>query len=85
MGKPTRAELTQALTEAARMREQSEDPHHIAKCLLNHDYRLKQFEQLYQVVEHYLRSGQSDTEHGKLMRALDKVRQEEQHPGLDRS
>ena len=83
MGKPTTEELEEALAEAARMREQGEDEHHLAKCLLNHDYRLKHFEQLYLAVEHFLRSGQSDTEHGKLMKILDKIRSEERHPGLD--
>ena len=83
MGRPTQEELAQALAEAARMREQGEDEHHVAKALLNHDYRLKMLEQLYQAIEHYIRSGQSDIEHGKLMKILDKIRSEERHPGLD--
>lgn len=85
MGKPTKAELTQALAEAGRMREQGEDPHHVAKCLLNHDYRLKQLEQLQQMTEHYLRAGQGDVDHGKLVRMLEKIRSDEQHPGMDRN
>lgn len=83
MGRPTKEELAAALAEAARMREQGEDEYFVAKSLMNHDYRLKLYEQLYQSVEHYLRSGQSDTEHGKLMKILDKIRSEERHPGLD--
>ena len=83
MSRPTKEELNTALEEAARMREQGEDEHHVAKALLNHDYRLKLYEQLYQSVEHYLRSGQGDTEHGKLMKILEKIRSEERHPGLD--
>lgn len=83
MGRPTKEELAAALTEAGRMREKNEDSHFVGKSLLNHDYRLKQFEQLYQAVEHYLRSGQNETEHGKLMRVLEKIRNEERHPGLD--
>lgn len=83
MGKPSKEELTEALAEAGRMREQGEDPHFVAKSLLNHDYRLKLFEQLYQCVEHYLRSGQAEQEHGKLMKILDKIRSAERHPGLD--
>lgn len=85
MGKPTKEELTVALAEAGRMREQGKDEFHIAKCLLNHNYRLKQYEDLYQMVEHYIRSGQSDIEHGKLMRALEKIRNEDEHPGSGRS
>ncbi|HET8706278.1 MAG TPA: hypothetical protein VFM46_08260 [Pseudomonadales bacterium] len=84
MGRPSKDELAQALAEAGRMREQNEDPHFVAKALLNHDYRLKMLEQLYEAVEHYFHSGQSDIEHGKLTRILDKVRSEERHPGLDR-
>lgn len=83
MGKPSKEELAEALAEAGRMREQGEDEHFVAKSLLNHDYRLKLYEQLYQSVEHYMRSGQSEQEHGKLMKILDKIRSEERHPGLD--
>lgn len=84
MGRPTKEELAQALAAAGRMREQGKDELHLAKCLLNHDYRLRQLEQLYQAVEHYVRSGQSDIEHGKLVRLLEKIRSEEEHPGLER-
>ena len=82
MGRPTKEELETALAEAGRMREQGEDPNFIAKCLLNHDYRLKHYEQLYELVGRYIHSGQSDTEHSKLLRLLEKIRSEEEHPGL---
>ena len=85
MGKPTKEELEMALAEAGRMREQGEDEFHVAKCLLNHNYRLKQYEELYLALEHYIRSGQSDIEHGKLMRALEKIRKEDEHPGSGRA
>lgn len=84
MGRPTAEELACALAEAGRMREHDEDPDHLAKCLLNFHYRLQLFEQLYEQVEHYVRSGQDQTQHGKLMRVLDKLHSEERHPGLDR-
>lgn len=84
MGKPSKEELAEALAEAGRMREQGEDEHFVAKSLLNHNYRLKMYEELYHAIEHYIRSGQSDLEHGKLMRALDKIRKDEEHPGLER-
>ncbi len=82
MSRPTKEELNAALAEAGRMREQGEDPHHIAKCLLNHNYRLKQYEQLYESTGRYLHSGQNDVEHGKLLRLLEKIRSDEEHPGL---
>ena len=44
MGVPTKEELEQALSEAARMREHGEDPHHLAKVVLNHNYRIEQLE-----------------------------------------
>jgi len=83
MGRPTEQELALALAEAARMREQGQDPDHLAKCLLNHEYRLKLLEQLYTQVQHYIHSGQSSIEHSKLTRILDKLESEERHPGLD--
>ena len=83
MGRPTREELAEALAEAGRMREQGEDPHHVAKCLLNHEYRLKLLEQLYDQVQHYIHSGQSSIEHSKLTRLLTKLESEDRHPGLD--
>jgi len=84
MGRPSKEELAQALAEAGRMRETNQDPHFVAKALLNHDYRLKLLEQLHEAVEHYFRSGQGDLEHAKLTRILEKIRSEERHPGLDR-
>lgn len=83
MGRPTAEELSEALQEAGRMREQDEDPHHVAKSLLNHDYRLRLLEQLYDQVEHYIRSGQNSIEHAKLMKMVEKLRSEERHPGLN--
>ncbi len=83
MGRPTKEELDHALMEAGRMREQNEDPDHLAKCLLNHNYRLKQLEQLYSQVELYLHSGQDESEHRHLIKLLDKLRSEDRHPGLD--
>lgn len=83
MGRPTKEELAEALAEAGRMREQGEDPKHVAKSLLNHEFRLKLLEQLYEQVEHYVRSGQSSTEHSKLTLLMEKIRSEERHPGLD--
>lgn len=84
MGRPTDEELATALQEAARMREKGEDPAFVAKSLLNHNYRLNYLHQLYTQLEHYFHAGQADSEHAKLMKMLEKVRQEERHAGLDR-
>lgn len=84
MGRPTEEELATALKEAARMREQSDDPSFVGKSLLNHNYRLSYLLQLYHQLEHYFHAGQADSEHAKLIKLLEKVRQEERHAGLDR-
>ncbi len=84
MGRPTEEELAAALQEAARMREQGQDPNFVGKSLLNHNYRLTYLLQLYHQLEHYFHAGQADSEHAKLIKLLEKVRQEERHAGLDR-
>lgn len=70
MGKPTEEELTTALAEAARMREQGDDPQFMAKTLLNVHYRFKHLEKVLSAIEHYLHSGQAASEHSKLIRAI---------------
>lgn len=82
MGKPTTEELHTALAEAGRMREQGADPNFLAKSLLNHNYRLKMLEQLYEQVGHYLHSGENQHEHSKLTLLMEKIQSEELHPGL---
>ena len=69
MGKPTQEELQIALAEAARMREQSEDPHFIAKALLNLNYRIKYLEDIMRAAELYTHSGMGSSEHLKLVSA----------------
>ncbi|UZE97651.1 hypothetical protein [Alkalimarinus alittae] len=71
MGTPTDEELKHALKTAIDMREQGEDPHFIAKSLLNHHYRLKKMEKVVEASKLYLRSGQSTMEHAKMVRALE--------------
>ena len=79
MAKPTQDELHTALAEAARMREQDQDPHYLAKCLLNHHYRLGYLEDVMLAVERYLHSGLAEVEHRRLLKVLDKARQAEAH------
>ena len=70
MGKPTEEELKKALAEASRMREQGEDPHFVAKSLLNTHYRFKYLERVLHAAEHYLHSGQAVHEHTQLVKAI---------------
>jgi hypothetical protein len=70
MGVPTAEELQTALQETARMREQGEDPHHIAKALLNLNYRVSKLENVMHAAELYMRSGEGGQEHAELVRAI---------------
>jgi hypothetical protein len=70
MGKPTEAELKIALEEAARMREHDQDPHHIAKALLNIHYRNRYLEKVLRAAERYLHSGQGASAHTQLVRSI---------------
>ena len=87
MGVPTEQELEQALGEAARMREQGEDPHHIAKALLNHHYRIEKLEKVLHAAEVYLHSGHGGQEHSQLIRAIEAAKKAstdtDQHDVLD--
>jgi hypothetical protein len=71
MGVPTAEELQTALNEAARMREHGEDPHHLAKVLLNHNYRIDRLEKVMHAAEMYFRSGNASQEHTKLVQAIE--------------
>jgi hypothetical protein len=81
MGKPSEEELKTALTEAARMREQGDDPLFLAKSLLNLNYRLKHLEHLRKAAEGYLHSGLAEHNHALLIRAIDACRQAETRGG----
>lgn len=87
MGVPTEQELKQALGEAARLREQGEDPHYLAKTLLNHHYRIEKLEKVLHAAEVYLHSGHGGHEHSLLLRAIETAKQAstdaDQHDALD--
>jgi hypothetical protein len=70
MSKPSEAELKQALARAGEMREQGDDPDFIAKSLLSLNYRFDAWQKVVDAVKHYIHSGQSASEHAKLVRAL---------------
>ena len=75
MGKPTEEELAAALKEAQRMREQGEDPHHVAKALLNLNYQGSFLRGVLQAAENYLNSGMAEREHTQLLKAIEKARE----------
>ncbi|MDT8404246.1 hypothetical protein [Sulfuriflexus sp.] len=80
MGKPTAAELQEALETAAQMREQDNDPHYVAKALLNLNYRMGYMEKVLHAAQLYLR-GLGEHEHAALQKAIDAARREEAHTG----
>lgn len=75
MAKPTQEELEQALTEAKRMRERGEDPCYVAKALLNCHYQGGFLREVLQAAQEYLRGGQTEIGHTRLVRAIEKFRQ----------
>ncbi|TNF33190.1 MAG: hypothetical protein EP312_09980 [Gammaproteobacteria bacterium] len=83
MSKPTPEQLAEALAEAGRMREHDEDPHFIAKALLNHNYRIPLLEAVMEAAKHYLRSGNGPHEHTVLMKAIEKADAASRRPGED--
>lgn len=90
MTMPTEEELKTALAEAGRMREHGEDPHFIAKALLNLNYQNEQLKHVLRAVELYMNSGMAVSEHQKLKKAMENARNaihrtgaiEEEHFGL---
>ncbi|MBE0511056.1 MAG: hypothetical protein K0A95_06645 [Chromatiales bacterium] len=80
MAIPTEEELKTALAEAGRMREQGDDPHFVAKALLNSHYQVEQLRQVLKAVDRYFRSGMAVQEHQNLRKAADAA-----HKAIDRS
>ena len=70
MGKPTQQQLELALGVAADMREADKDPHFVAKSLLNCHYRLMHLEKVVKLAEHYLKAGQDEQNHARLVSAI---------------
>ena len=82
--KPSTEELATALAEAKRMREQGEDNLHLAKALLNLNYRQRYYDDLLHAVERYIQSGQAEREHTLLLKSIAQVRQiDERSAGLE--
>ena len=84
MGVPTKAEMEQALAEAIRMREQGKDEHHLAKVLLNLNYRFHLMEDAIAAAKHFLHSGLAPHEHARLVKAIAAVENAGQRSGGER-
>jgi len=83
MGVPHKEELEAALREARRMREQGNDPHHVAKALLNFHYRYQLMEKVVDAARHYMHSGLASHEHAVLVRAIEAVEKASAPTGRD--
>jgi len=79
MSKPTDAELKTALRRAMIMKENNQDPDFLAKCLLNHHYRLSYLQDILLAADRYLNHGMAELEHTKLLHMIDKAKQAEEH------
>jgi len=74
MPKPTDKELELAIQAAVKMRENNDDPHNLAKCLLSHNYRMKHLEEVLTSADRYFHMGMSERERTHLIRAIDKAK-----------
>jgi len=83
MGKPTKEEYETALTHAAQLREQDEDEYHMAKSLLNLDYRIKYLEEVLAKADLFLHSGEGTHEHAELVKAIKRAREASLAAGQD--
>lgn len=77
MQKVTPEEIKDALQFAQQIRAQGHDPHHVIKVLLDFSERLALLVPVFHAAERYLHSGQAESEHIKLLKALEHARREE--------
>jgi len=75
MSKPTDAELKTAVAAATDMKETDNDLAFIAKTLLNHNYRLRYYEDLLKFADLYINHGQAEHDHMELVRCIDKIKE----------
>ena len=74
MPKPTDEELGTAIQKAVQMREANDDPYHLAKCLLSHNFRMKHLEEVLKVADRYFNMGMSERERTRLIRSIEKAK-----------
>jgi len=79
MSKPTDIELKTALIAATTMKEHNKDPFFLAKSLLNHNFRLQNYEELLKAADHYINHGQAEQQRMQLMRCIEKIKDMESH------
>ena len=83
MPKPSDEELELAIQTAIAMRENNDDPHKLAKCLLSHNYRIKHLEEVLAIADRYCNMGMAQRELTHLIRAIDKAKNLESYTSQD--
>jgi len=84
MGVPSKEELAAALAEAVRLRESGNDEHHLAKTVLNLNYRNHQLEKVMACAKHFLHSGLASEEHTALVKSIEEAEQANRQAGYER-
>ena len=79
MPKPSDEELVIALQKAAEMRENNDDPFNMAKCLLSHNFRIKNLEDVLAIADRYCNMGMAQRELTHLIRAIEKAKNVESY------
>ena len=59
------------------MKEHDKDPFFVAKTLLNHNFRLKLYEDLLKAADRFMNQGQAEHERMKLLRCIEKIKDAE--------
>ena len=77
MSKPTDQELKIALQAAAEIKEHNADTHHLAKALLNHNYRIGYLEEVLKAADRFMNHGMAERERMILLRAIEKAKEAE--------
>ena len=79
MPKPSDEELELALQKASEMRENNDDPFNLAKCLLSHNFRIKNLEDVLAIADRYCNMGMAQRELTHLIRAIEKAKSVESY------
>lgn len=82
MSKPTDQELKIALTAAIEMKENDDDPKHLAKALLNHHYRIRYLEKVLAAADRFMNLGMAEHERTELLRTIEKAKEAEYRTAL---
>ena len=75
--KPSSEQMQHALEVAESMRERDDDPEYLSRTLLYMQHRLEVLERVCDVANEYMRFGQDEREHAKLLQALKAAREVE--------